>query len=940
MSDHAEAGCTVGSQVLVRDEEWVVRSIQRTSADGWMVKVLGTSEFVRDQEATYFSNLDRIIPLRPEDTKLVPDPTPGYRRSRLWLEAQLRKTPVALGETRLAVSHRQLLDPLAYQRRPAQMALESLQPRLLIADTVGLGKTLEVGMILSELIRRGRGDRILVVTPQHILEQFQHELWTRFALPLVRLDSVGIQRVRQRIPASRNPFTFYKRIIISIDTLKNVGRYRHHLEGIRWDAVVIDECHSLINAGTLNNQLAKVLAPRTDALILTSATPHNGKPESFAELVKMLDPVAIADPSNYTAESISHLYVRRHKHSSEVDDEVGAQWAKRLPPKGVEVAATAAEEAVFTELSEVWLHPQAGQAPMTGQGRQLFPYHLLKSFLSSHRALADTVEARRKTIAAQAPTPERDREDQALQALEDLANQVDDETASKLTALERELKQAGVGKGSPTRVVVFSERHATLHWLERTLPQRLGLKPEQVAVLHGGLGDQRQMEVVAEFGLEQSPIRLLLTGDIASEGVNLHRACHHLVHFDLPWSLITIEQRNGRIDRYGQLHSPDIRALLLTSTHDEMQADLLVLDKLLSKEDHAHRALGDAGSLMGLRSADDETQAVMEALRQHRPLDEIMPDVPSDGFDLMMLLTGEATAQHPVVASFDPPTLFVDDAAFVDEALRETFADLEADLDLRRDDALGLLTFRPPADLQRRLEVLPQRYLDERKVLERIKLTSLASVANESLRRAREDTDLVWPEVSYLSGQHPVVEWLADKVLVGFGRNQAPVMVANVASPMFLMQGVYANSRGQAVMVEWFAVAGLGTEPYVRPFAAALAEAGVHAGMANPTANINLPELQALVPAAVEKARQHLVSLRKDRSDDLGDRIRTRLRQIRAWRDAAVKHTQETGLPQVQAKKAKDINTVAEEASRLVQSLAAEGAPMVRLVAVLAKAQP
>ena len=94
---------------------------------------------------------------------------------------------------------RQALDP------------QNLRPRILLADAVGLGKTLEIGMMLSELVRRGRGERILVVTPRHVLEQMQFELWTRFALPLVRLDSVGIQRIRQQLPASRNPFAYFKR---------------------------------------------------------------------------------------------------------------------------------------------------------------------------------------------------------------------------------------------------------------------------------------------------------------------------------------------------------------------------------------------------------------------------------------------------------------------------------------------------------------------------------------------------------------------------------------------------------------------------------------------------------------------------------------------------------------------------------------------------------
>ena len=242
---------------MVRDEEWLVTGVQPTT-DGWLLTVRGLSELVRDTTATFYESLDDIAVVDPAKTIVVADDSPSYRRSRLWLEATLRKTALPVDEPTLTVSSQILADPLDYQHAAVQRALDpaNLRPRILLADAVGLGKTLEIGMILSELVRRGRGDRILIVTPRHVLEQMQHEMWTRFALPFVRLDSVGIQRVRQKLPATRNPFTMYKRAIISIDTLKN-DRYLNHLRKHRWDAVVIDESHSVTNSQTQNNRLAR-----------------------------------------------------------------------------------------------------------------------------------------------------------------------------------------------------------------------------------------------------------------------------------------------------------------------------------------------------------------------------------------------------------------------------------------------------------------------------------------------------------------------------------------------------------------------------------------------------------------------------------------------------------------------------------------------------------
>ncbi len=929
-----------GAQVVVRDEEWLVTSVQHTPADGLMVRCTGRSPFVRDLEATFFTNLDVIEPLRPEETVLVPDDSPGFRRGRLYLESVIRKTPLAATETALAVSQHQLLDDMEYQRRAAHKALSGLRPRLLIADAVGLGKTLEVGMILSELIRRGRGERILVVTPRHILEQFQHELWTRFAIPLVRLDSEGIQRVRRSIPGNRNPFTYHRRVIISIDTLKNAGRYRHHLEGIRWDAVVIDECHNLVNRGTLNNQLARVLAPRTDALLLTSATPHNGDPKAFAELIRLLDPTAVVDPKKLDADDIAHLYVRRHKNHEEVAPELGSRWAERLPPKAVPVPPSPAEEALYAELADVWVYPVSGSAPVSGEGRSLFPWTLLKAALSSHRALAQTIENRRKTLASKADpvaglSARQRAEDEALESLAERCAAIGDDGASKLHRLVAELREIGVGPGSPTRVVVFSERIATLDWLAATLPGRLGLdRDREVRVLHGGLTDVRQMEVIEEFSLAGSDVRLLLTGDMASEGVNLHRQCHHLIHFDLPWSLITIEQRNGRIDRYGQEHPPDVRALLATPRHPRLTGDLVVLKRLLEREDHAHRALGDAGSLFGLHAADLEEKRIAELMQRGVDPDEIVPESPKPGsFDLLVLLAGgTGTGDVPTV---EPPTLFGDQAAFVDDALRFAFDDPVTELGLRSDPAdPTLVSLEPPDDLVRRLRALPQSYLAEQKVAERLRLTADPEVAASELARARSDTASSWPTVGYLSPLHPFLDWLVDKVLVSVGRNEALVLRADVERPVFCVQGSYANGRGRPQVVEWLAVSPGAARPVADLFDA-LDEAGVGPSMTNPGTDVDVAAVQALVPAAVELARGALRERREEHDRVVEERLAEPRRRLQEWVRRCRQRERELANEPRARQLAKERRETCERVEREIESMRTSGDPLVRVLAVL-----
>jgi len=220
-----------GARIVVRDAQWLVRRVDRTSTAGQALKVVGISELVRNKEAVFLTEIEKKVEiLDPVDTKLVSDPSPGYQASLLYMESLLRRVPPT--DQNLYVGHNAAMDYVPYQFDPAVQSLQQPRQRILIADAVGLGKTLEAGILLCELIRRGKGQRILVVAVKSMLTQFQKELWSRFTIPLVRLDSVGIQRIRSRIPTSHNPFYYYDKSIISIDTLKQDTEYRTYLEFI------------------------------------------------------------------------------------------------------------------------------------------------------------------------------------------------------------------------------------------------------------------------------------------------------------------------------------------------------------------------------------------------------------------------------------------------------------------------------------------------------------------------------------------------------------------------------------------------------------------------------------------------------------------------------------------------------------------------------------
>ncbi len=844
-----------GMRVLIRGEEWRITKVETNDIGNKTLHCHGISPLVKERDAIFLVDLEKITIVDPEKIRFVLDDSNSYMKSRLYIESRLRqKIPT---DSAIHLGDQAVMDPMPYQLEPAQMALRRPRQRILIADSVGLGKTLEAGILMAELMARGKGKRILVVTVKSMMAQFQKEMWDRFTIPLVRLDSQKIQRIRSSLPANYNPFFYYDKTIVSIDTLKKDVEYRVHLENAYWDIIVIDEAQ---NVADRQNQaqrarLAKLLAERSDTMILLSATPHDGKPRSFASLMNMLDPTAIADPDHYQKEDIQGLFIRRFK--KDVKDQVSGAFLERHIVIEKAKAGEAEEKALryFTDMELLM-----DGVRRKGSG-QLFKTTLLKALLSSPMACLASIWNRIGNIEKR-NKPEDIKDRETLTKLQELLLPLRDMGFSKYDHLLQLLRSKDYGWepfAKDDRIVIFTERIETMKYVAAKLREDLDMTDEQIVEMSGEMSDEDQQKIVDDFGRTEAPIRILVASDVASEGLNLHYLSHRMIHFDIPWSLIVFQQRNGRIDRYGQKKRPDIRYMMTESENEKIADDNHILELLTQKEKNAKDNIGDPTSILGKGSEVEEVETIggiMENGARVSDLENAYAEA-DETFDLMDMLLGDGDPQEAVEKAHDV-TLF-SCADYLKASARE--------IGLSVEEARGYSGMRIALtdELRRRLgNRIPEEAMPAGDWLRLSDDPAFCAKEMQNNKQKGLDKNS-WSEVQYLWPMHPLMGWIHDKMGQLYHREEAPLLETPYLGKgeiLFLLEGSIPNRKSTPVVDEWFAIlAARDGSMKTYSLEEALRMTGlssdhlINRGELQPS---DLAKAQSLLPPVIELAKKHM----------------------------------------------------------------------------------
>jgi superfamily II DNA or RNA helicase len=539
----------------------------------------------------------------------------------------------------------------------------------MLADSVGLGKTVQAGLVVTELVARRLAHRVLIVSPSGpLLEQWQLEMSQRFGLRMESIDRAKLEEIRRSTEPGSNPFDSVPLGIASIDFLKQ-ERILDQLERATYDIIVIDEAHHCSDSGkqgsyedSRRRRLAEVLARRCDSLLLLTATPHDGYDRSFASLCELLDPSLVDGTGSLRGEKYRNHVIRRLKKHI-VDPKTGERQFKDRTVEPIAVVADPIIHSKFIELQKSLLGlvaPELRKAFSSKRYADVLAFiSLLKRSVSTATALQSTLEvvAERFQRILNETAEDQESRRQRIKSLRDYQRKLDrfgilsldeeqerslleaEDVAQQLASLQRETRGSSreIGRVSDmvekldelvclanasleqdpkidrlrttvreirekeprTNILVYTEYVDSQIAVAEALKASRGICP--VLTMNGNDDEQARRSITEQFRTRDNLI--LVSTDSAAEGLNLHQRCHHLIHLELPFNPNRLEQRNGRIDRYGQTLDPVVRYLYLRGTFEER-----ILLRLIAKYEKMRSRLTFVPEILGLSSATDASQ--------------------------------------------------------------------------------------------------------------------------------------------------------------------------------------------------------------------------------------------------------------------------------------------------------------------------------------------
>lgn len=698
---HPSTPPQIGNLVRARDRLWVVGEVQRSTVEpdllarhGQRVDHLVQLASIEDDG---FGDEIRVVWEVEPGTQVIerpglPDPSAGEfdapQRLKAFLDAVRWGAITSADAEALQAPFRAGIELEDYQLAPLVKALSMPRANLLIADDVGLGKTIEAGLVVQELLLRHRARSVMVLCPPGLCVKWQGEMAERFGLDFRILDSSMVKQLRRERGFGVNPFTHYPRLIASLDWVKLEAQRALLAEILppdansyprRFDLLIVDEIHTCappaVGRYAIDSQRTKLiryLAPHFEHRLFLSATPHNGYPESFQGLLELLDRQRFAKGLEPSPEALGQVMVRRLK--SELAAEAGPRpdGSPRFPRREIHAISVdyPEEESQIHRALERYRDAMATVArgnALAESATRFVTLLLKKRLLSSPAAFASTLEQHRRTLnhkAAEARGPmgvralqasfarleddmgdEAELEEATVEALAVANRATDTVPETAIAALAEMQVWASSNKGRPDaktsallawldatcrpggawnaeRVIVFTEFRTTLEYL-RTLMTMRGLGKERLAIIHGGIDQRERQDVVERFQYDPAvtPVRILLATDAASEGIDLQRFCHRIVHVEIPFSPTRLEQRNGRVDRHGQ-PSPVVDIYHMVGRdpgQGPAAADTDFLLRVARKVEQIRSGLGSANPVL-------ERQIEEAMLGQRRSLDEGLVD--------------------------------------------------------------------------------------------------------------------------------------------------------------------------------------------------------------------------------------------------------------------------------------------------------------------------